>query len=44
MTDLVGAAKSGNKRETLIALRDILANTIPFTNLDKHVDYTAPSD
>lgn len=28
MTDLVGAAKSGNKRETLIALRDILANTI----------------
>lgn len=28
VTDLVGAAKSGNKRETLIALRDILANTI----------------
>lgn len=28
MTNLVDAAKSGNKRETLIALRDILANTI----------------
>ena len=28
MTDLVGAAKSGNKKETLIALRDILAKTI----------------
>lgn len=28
MTDLVGAAKSGDKRETLIALRDILASTI----------------
>lgn len=28
MANLVDAAKSGNKRETLIALRDILANTI----------------
>ena len=28
MTDLVQAAKSGDKRETLIALRDILATTI----------------
>lgn len=28
MTNLVDAAKSGDKRETLIALRDILANTI----------------
>lgn len=28
MSDLVSAAKSGNKRETLIALRDILAKTI----------------
>ena len=28
MTNLVDAAKSGNKRETLIALRDILAKTI----------------
>lgn len=28
MTNLVEAAKSGNKRETLIALRDILAYTI----------------
>lgn len=28
MTNLVEAAKSGNKRETLIALRDILASTI----------------
>lgn len=28
MTNLVDAAKSGNKRETLIALRDILASTI----------------
>lgn len=28
MTNLVDAAKSGNKRETLIALRDILAYTI----------------
>ena len=28
MTDLVQAAKSGDKRETLIALRDILASTI----------------
>lgn len=28
MTNLVDAAKSGNKRKTLIALRDILANTI----------------
>ena len=28
MTNLVDAAKSGNKRETLIALRDILAATI----------------
>ena len=28
VTNLVEAAKSGNKRETLIALRDILAYTI----------------
>ena len=28
MANLVDAAKSGNKRETLIALRDILASTI----------------
>ena len=28
MTNLVDAAKSGDKRETLIALRDILAQTI----------------
>lgn len=28
MANLVDAAKSGNKRETLIALRDILAETI----------------
>lgn len=28
MTDLVTAAKSGDKRETLIALRDKLAETI----------------
>ena len=28
MTDLITAAKSGNKRETLIALRDKLAATI----------------
>ena len=28
MTDLVKAAKSGDKRATLIALRDILAQTI----------------
>ena len=28
MTNLVDAAKSGNKKETLIALRDILAKTI----------------
>ena len=28
MTNLVTAAKSGNKYETLIALRDILAKTI----------------
>ena len=28
MTDLVTAAKSGDKKETLIALRDILAKTI----------------
>lgn len=28
MTNLIDAAKSGNKRETLIALRDILAATI----------------
>lgn len=28
MTNLVKAAKSGDKRETLIALRDILAHTI----------------
>ena len=28
VTNLVDAAKSGNKRETLIALRDILAATI----------------
>lgn len=28
MTNLVEAAKSGNKRETLIALRDKLAQTI----------------
>lgn len=28
MTDLIGAAKSGDKKETLIALRDILAKTI----------------
>lgn len=28
MTNLVDAAKSGDKRETLIALRDILAETI----------------
>ena len=28
MTSLVDAAKSGNKRATLIALRDILAKTI----------------
>lgn len=28
MTSLVDAAKSGDKRETLIALRDILAATI----------------
>lgn len=28
MTNLVDAAKSGDKRETLIALRDILARTI----------------
>lgn len=28
VTNLVDAAKSGNKRDTLIALRDILASTI----------------
>lgn len=28
MTNLIDAAKSGDKRETLIALRDILAYTI----------------
>lgn len=28
MTNLVEAAKSGNKKETLLALRDILAKTI----------------
>ena len=28
MTNLVDAAKSGDKKETLIALRDILAKTI----------------
>lgn len=28
MTDLVSAAKSGDKRKTLIALRDVLAATI----------------
>lgn len=28
MTDLIEAAKSGDKKETLIALRDILAKTI----------------
>ena len=28
MTNLVDAAKSGDKRQTLIALRDILAQTI----------------
>lgn len=28
MTNLVEAAKSGNKKETLIALRDVLAATI----------------
>jgi hypothetical protein len=28
VTDLVGAAQSGDKRQTLIALRDILAATI----------------
>ncbi len=28
MANLIEAAKSGNKRETLIALRDILASTI----------------
>lgn len=28
MTNLIDAAKSGDKRETLIALRDILAKTI----------------
>lgn len=28
MTNLIKAAKSGDKRETLIALRDILAKTI----------------
>ena len=28
MTDLVNAAQSGDKRKTLIALRDILAKTI----------------
>lgn len=28
MTDLVNAAKSGNRKETLIAMRDILAKTI----------------
>lgn len=28
MTNLIDAAKSGDKRETLIALRDILAATI----------------
>lgn len=28
MANLVNAAKSGNKKETLIALRDILAKTI----------------
>lgn len=28
MTNLVEAAQSGNKKETLIALRDILAHTI----------------
>ncbi len=28
MTNLIEAARSGNKRETLIALRDILAATI----------------
>lgn len=28
VTDLVTAAKSGNKKETLMALRDILAQTI----------------
>ena len=30
MTSLVDAAKSGNKRETLVALRDILAKTIQY--------------
>ena len=28
MTNLVDAAKSGNRRDTLIAMRDILAQTI----------------
>ena len=28
MTNLVDAAKSGNKKQTLIALRDVLAQTI----------------
>lgn len=28
MTNLVDAAKSGNRRDTLIAMRDILAKTI----------------
>ena len=28
MTNLIDAAKSGNKKETLIALRDVLAATI----------------
>lgn len=28
MTDLVKAAQSGDKRETLVAMRDILAKTI----------------
>lgn len=28
MTDLVNAAQSGDKRKTLVALRDILAKTI----------------
>lgn len=28
MTNLVNAAKSGNRRDTLVAMRDILAKTI----------------
>lgn len=28
MTNLIDAAKSGNKKDTLIALRDVLATTI----------------